>query len=77
MQNLPTFVFVHGVPEQGEFGLERRERERVGQGEPGSTSRVTLTDNVTRVIEVLERAERNGPTWSTASSTSPPGAPWS
>ncbi|MEU5583242.1 alpha/beta fold hydrolase [Streptomyces huasconensis] len=29
---------------------------------PGGLSRVTLADGVTRVIEVLERAKRNGPT---------------
>ncbi|WP_399920587.1 alpha/beta fold hydrolase [Streptomyces kanamyceticus] len=93
MQNLPTFVFVHGAfansfsfaPLQAELALLGHRSLAVdlpGHGfeatfpvayqapqdpealatEPGSISRVTLADNVARVIEVLERAKRNGPT---------------
>ncbi|MFI1019097.1 alpha/beta fold hydrolase [Streptomyces sp. NPDC020965] len=93
MQNLPTFVFVHGAfansfsfaPLQAELALLGHRSLAVdlpGHGfeasfpatyqapqdldalaaEPGSIKGVTLADNVARVIEVLERAKRNGPT---------------
>ncbi|MET8114661.1 alpha/beta fold hydrolase [Streptomyces prasinus] len=93
MQNLPTFVLVHGAftnsfsfaPLQAELALLGHRSAAVdlpGHGfeatfppsyqapqdldalatEPGIIKGVTLADNVARVIEVLERAERNGPT---------------
>ncbi|MFJ6621585.1 alpha/beta hydrolase [Kitasatospora sp. NPDC091335] len=93
MQNLPTFVFVHGAfansfsfaPLQAELALLGHRSVAVdlpGHGfeatfpapyqapqnlealaaEPGSIKGVTLADNAARVIEVLERAKRNGPT---------------
>lgn len=93
MQNLPTFVFVHGAfansfsfaPLQAELALLGHRSVAVdlpGHGfeatfpatyqapqdldalaaEPGSIKGVTLADNTARVIEVLERAKRNGPT---------------
>ncbi|MGW2834387.1 alpha/beta fold hydrolase [Streptomyces sp. NPDC001286] len=93
MQNLPTFVFVHGAfansfsfaPLQAELALLGDRSVAVdlpGHGfeatfpaayqapqdldalaaEPGSMKGVTLADNAARVIEVLERAKRNGPT---------------
>lgn len=93
MQNLPTFVFVHGAfansfsfaPLQAELALLGHRSVAVdlpGHGfeatfpaayqapqildalaaEPGSIKGVTLADNTARVIEVLERARRNGPT---------------
>ncbi|MET7797878.1 alpha/beta fold hydrolase [Streptomyces decoyicus] len=93
MQNLPTFVFVHGAfansfsfaPLQAELALLGHRSVAVdlpGHGfeatfpaayqapqdlhalaaEPGSIKGVTLADNVAHVIEVLERAKRNGPT---------------
>ncbi|MEU6476736.1 alpha/beta fold hydrolase [Streptomyces sp. NPDC047017] len=93
MQNLPTFVFVHGAfansfsfaPLQAELALLGHRSVAVdlpGHGfeatfpasyqapqdlaalaeEPGSIKGVTLADNAARVIDVLERAKRNGPT---------------
>ncbi|MCX4672575.1 alpha/beta hydrolase [Streptomyces sp. NBC_01381] len=93
MQNLPTFVLVHGAfansfsfaPLQAELALLGHRSaavDLVGHGfeatfpvayqapqdlaalaaAPGSIKGVTLADNVARVIEVLERAKRNGPT---------------
>ncbi|KOX06306.1 esterase [Streptomyces sp. NRRL B-1140] len=93
MQNLPTFVLVHGAfansfsfaPLQAELALLGHRSVGVdlpGHGfeatfpaayqapqmldalaaEPGSIKGVTLADNAARVIEVLERAKRNGPT---------------
>ncbi|WP_329178993.1 alpha/beta hydrolase [Streptomyces decoyicus] len=93
MQNLPTFVFVHGAfansfsfaPLQAELALLGHRSVAVdlpGHGfeatfpaayqapqdlhalaaVPGSIKGVTLADNVAHVIEVLERAKRNGPT---------------
>lgn len=93
MQNLPTFVLVHGAfansfsfaPLQAELGLLGHRSVAVdlpGHGfeatfpvayqapqdldalaaAPGSIRGVTLADNAARVIEVLERARRNGPT---------------
>ncbi|MFD4762708.1 alpha/beta hydrolase [Streptomyces sp. NPDC058439] len=93
MQNLPTFVFVHGAfansfsfaPLQAELALLGHRSVAVdlpGHGfkatfpaayqapqdlnalatEPGSIKGVTLADNAAHVIEVLERAKRNGPT---------------
>ncbi|MFJ7326266.1 alpha/beta fold hydrolase [Streptomyces cyaneofuscatus] len=93
MQNLPTFVLVHGAfansfsfaPLQAELALLGHRSVAVdlpGHGfeatfpaayqapqdlaalaaEPGSIKGVTLADNAARVIEVLERAKRNGPT---------------
>ncbi|MGW2643072.1 alpha/beta hydrolase [Streptomyces sp. NPDC001348] len=93
MQNLPTFVFVHGAfansfsfaPLQAELALLGHRSAAVdlpGHGfeatfpaayqapqdldalaaEPGRIKGVTLADNAARVIEVLERARRNGPT---------------
>ncbi|MFF3717941.1 alpha/beta fold hydrolase [Streptomyces prasinus] len=93
MQNLPTFVLVHGAftnsfsfaPLQAELALLGHRSAAIdlpGHGfeatfppsyqapqdldalatEPGIIKGVTLADNVARVIEVLERAERNGPT---------------
>ncbi|MFF1919329.1 alpha/beta hydrolase [Streptomyces sp. NPDC058221] len=93
MQNLPTFVLVHGsfansfsfAPLQAELALLGHRSAAVdlpGHGfeatfpaayqtpqdldalaaEPGSIKGVTLADNAARVIEVLERAGRNGPT---------------
>ncbi|MEU8562016.1 alpha/beta fold hydrolase [Streptomyces cyaneofuscatus] len=93
MQNLPTFVLVHGAfansfsfaPLQAELALLGHRSAAVdlpGHGfeatfpaayqapqdlaalaaEPGSIKGVTLADNAARVIEVLERAKRNGPT---------------
>ncbi|MCP3765561.1 alpha/beta hydrolase [Streptomyces sp. MAR25Y5] len=92
MQNLPTFVLVHGAftnsfsfaPLQAELALLGHRSAAVdlpGHGfeatfppsyqapqdldalatEPGIIKGVTLADNVARVVEVLERAERNGP----------------
>ncbi|MDX3587429.1 alpha/beta hydrolase [Streptomyces europaeiscabiei] len=93
MQNLPTFVLVHGAfansfsfaPLQAELALLGHRSVAVdlpGHGfeatfpaayqapqdldalatEPGSITGVTLADNAARVIEILERAKRNGPT---------------
>ncbi|MGW1207303.1 alpha/beta fold hydrolase [Streptomyces cyaneofuscatus] len=93
MQNLPTFVLVHGAfansfsfaPLQAELALLGHRSAAVdlpGHGfeatfpaayqapqdlaalaaEPGGIKGVTLADNAARVIEVLERAKRNGPT---------------
>ncbi|MFE9728168.1 alpha/beta fold hydrolase [Streptomyces sp. NPDC005794] len=93
MQNLPTFVLVHGAfansfsfaPLQAELALLGHRSVAVdlpGHGfeatfpasyqapqdldalasEPGSIKGVTLADNTARVIDVLERAKRNGPT---------------
>ncbi|MET8540929.1 alpha/beta fold hydrolase [Kitasatospora sp. NPDC004799] len=93
MQNLPTFVLVHGAfansfsfaPLQAELALLGHRSVAVdlpGHGfeatypaayqapqdlgalaaEPGGIKGVTLADNAARVIEVLERAKRNGPT---------------
>ncbi|WP_031089254.1 alpha/beta fold hydrolase [Streptomyces sp. NRRL WC-3549] len=93
MQNLPTFVLVHGAfansfsfaPLQAELALLGHRSAAVdlpGHGfeatfpasyqapqdlgtlatEPGSIKGVTLADNAARVIDVLERARRNGPT---------------
>lgn len=93
MQNLPTFVLVHGAfansfsfaPLQAELALLGHRSAAVdlpGHGfeatfpaayqapqdldalaaEPGSIRGVTLAANAARVIEVLERARRNGPT---------------
>ncbi|MGW3140585.1 alpha/beta fold hydrolase [Streptomyces sp. NPDC001139] len=93
MQNLPTFVFVHGAfansfsfaPLQAELALLGHRSVAVdlpGHGfeatfpaayqapqdldalsaEPGRIKGVTLADNAARVIEILERAKRNGPT---------------
>lgn len=93
MQNLPTFVFVHGAfansfsfaPLQAELALLGHRSVAVdlpGHGfeatfpvayqapqdldalaaVPGGIKGVTLADNAARVIEVLERAKRNGPT---------------
>ena len=93
MQNLPTFVFVHGAfansfsfaPLQAELALLGHRSVAVdlpGHGfeatfpvayqapqdldalaaVPGGIKGVTLADNAARVIEVLERAKRSGPT---------------
>jgi pimeloyl-ACP methyl ester carboxylesterase len=93
MQNLPTFVLVHGAfansfsfaPLQAELALLGHRSAAVdlpGHGfeatfpaayqapqdldalaaEPGNIKGVTLADNAARVIEILERAKRNGPT---------------
>ncbi|MFF2326052.1 MULTISPECIES: alpha/beta fold hydrolase [unclassified Streptomyces] len=92
MQNLPTFVLVHGAfansfsfaPLQAELALLGHRSVAVdlpGHGfratfpaayqapqdldalasEPGSIKGVTLADNAAHLIEVLERAKRNGP----------------
>jgi pimeloyl-ACP methyl ester carboxylesterase len=92
MENLPTFVLVHGAfansfsfaPLQAELGLLGHRSVAVdlpGHGfqatfpaayqapqdlealasEQGSIKGVTLAENTARLIEVLERAKRNGP----------------
>ncbi|MFE4974364.1 alpha/beta fold hydrolase [Kitasatospora sp. NPDC056651] len=52
----------HGFEATYPLGYQAPQDLASMSAEPGAIKRVTLADNAARVIEVLERAKRNGPT---------------